>query len=226
MSPEKFKGLKIGLTIVDSAVATACGLLGMRSRTRGEATSAAMSTKLGDNARPVVQHRGRLVQAGAALQKAGKNHDAIRVFEEAMALDGDATETAQILNFTANNFYCLGDYAQAQIKGIAALETARRCGATQEEGAAHFILGETALKVGELDVAADHFQGSADQFSQSGNLKATRQSLDRLVQILGNHPDLESEEFYRRLALEMRQTERERSTTGKHQRSGTEASES
>ena len=101
----------------------------------------------------------------------------------------------------------LGEYAQAQTKGIYALEIAQAAGAKSEAGSAHCILGEAALKLGEWEAAVEHFNEGADHFSQAGDEKAARRALDRLTELLGQGADPESAEFYRDLASEIRSDE-------------------
>ncbi|MBS0340959.1 MAG: tetratricopeptide repeat protein [Proteobacteria bacterium] len=148
----------------------------------------------------------QMVEKGSELQKVGKNREAIRLFEGAIAIADDAIETAQILNLAADSHFRLGEYAQAQTKGLAALEKAHDCGAKQEAGLTHCLLGETALKLGEWGAAAAHFDEGSESFSQAGNEEAARRALARLSAILGQRTDAESADFYRHLAAELRAT--------------------
>jgi len=131
----------------------------------------------------------QIVNKGLELQKAGKNREAIALFDGAVSLSADATEAAQILSFTADSYYRLGEYAQAQTKGLAAIEKARAAGAHMEEGSAHCILGETAFKLGHLNAVVEYFEGGAHHFSRAGNENAAAKARDRLVQILGDASD-------------------------------------
>ncbi|MBS0454918.1 MAG: hypothetical protein JSS14_26775 [Proteobacteria bacterium] len=151
----------------------------------------------------------QMVQRGAELQKVGKNREAIRLFEGAIAIADDAIEAAQILNLTADSHFRLGEYALAQTKGLAALDKAHDCGAKQEAGLTHCLLGETALKLGEWGSAAAHFDEGAESFLQAGNEEAARRALGRLSSILGQRTDAESADFYRHLAAELRSSESE-----------------
>ncbi|MBS0342368.1 MAG: tetratricopeptide repeat protein [Proteobacteria bacterium] len=146
----------------------------------------------------------QMVQRGSELQKIGKNREAIRLFEGAIVIADDAIETAQILNLTADSHFRLGEYAQAQTKALAALDKAHDCGAKQEAGLTHCLLGETALKLGEWGSAAAHFDEGAESFLQAGNEQAARSALARLSAILGQRTDAESADFYRQLAAELR----------------------
>ena len=201
MSPDKRQDLNAGKAGVGSILAGIRRWLGLRP------TRPTLHGPAGkDEEIQPVDHKDpllvQMVKTGVELQEAGRSLEAIRLFDRAIELSGDAVETAHMLNATADNYYRLGEYAQAQTRGLAALEKARACGSAQEEGSTHWILGETAVKLGELDAAAEHFKAGADHFSQAGNEKAAREAIGRLVQILGDHPDEESAAFYRSLASE------------------------
>ena len=149
----------------------------------------------------------QMVQRGSELQRVGKNREAIRLFEGAIVIADDAIESAQILNLTADSHFRLGEYALAQTKALAALDKAHDCGARQEAGLTHCLLGETALKLGEWGTAAAHFDEGAESFLQAGNEEAARRALVRLSAILGQRTDAESADFYRHLAAELRANE-------------------
>lgn len=149
----------------------------------------------------------QMVQRGSELQKVGKNREAIRLFEGAIVIADDAIEAAQILNLTADSHFRLGEYALAQTKALAALNKAHDCGARQQAGLTHCLLGETALKLGEWGSATAHFNEGAENFLQAGNEEAARRALARLAAILGQRTDAESADFYRHLAADLRASE-------------------
>ncbi|MEJ8814843.1 tetratricopeptide repeat protein [Variovorax ureilyticus] len=210
MSPGNVDHLVAGMAVAGAVITIVAVWFGFQVWYRNRQRSFHMPTTKPGEEPPIKRKdpiRAQMVQKGFELQKAGDDREAISYFEKAIALDGDATDMPQILSFSADSYYRLGDYAQAQSKGIAALEFAQASGAGPEAASAHCILGETALKLGEWEAAVEHFNEGAEHFSQSGNEKAARRALDRLTQILGQGADPESAEFYRNLASEIRTTE-------------------
>ncbi|MEJ8816035.1 tetratricopeptide repeat protein [Variovorax ureilyticus] len=190
--------------VVLTGVAVWIGLHGWRQASRRSSLTPAGKVRegrpIGSNGLPLSQ----MMQKGCELQHAGQHREAISLFEAALAQGGGVTETLRLLNLSAQSHNRVGEYAQAQTKGVAALEFARATGSAAEAGSTHCILGEVALKLGEWDAAAEHFNEAVDSFSQAGNEKAAREALGRLTEILGQPADPESAEFYRSLAIELR----------------------
>ncbi|SEB25271.1 tetratricopeptide repeat protein [Variovorax sp. YR216] len=220
MSPGNVNLLSAGMAVTGALITIVAVWLGFRMWDRTGRRSFHMPATKPKEVQPINLKDpilAQIVQKGFELQTAGQDREAIRYFEKAIALGGDATETLQILVFTADSYYRLGEYAQAQAKGIYALEIAQVAGAKPEAASAHCILGEAAVKLGEWEAAVEHFNEGADHFSQAGNEKAARRALDRLTELLGQGADPESAEFYRHLASEIRSGEslnsRERAQT-------------
>ena len=210
MSPGNVNLLSVGMAVTGALITVVAVWLGFRILDRIGRRSSYTPTIRPKEVQPIEPKDpvlAQMVQMGFEHQKAGQDRAAISYFEKAIALGGDATETLQLLNFTADSYYRLGEYAQAQAKGIYALEIAQVAGAKPEAASAHCILGEAALKLGEWEAAVEHFNEGADHFSQAGDEKAARRTLDRLTELLGQGADPESAEFYRHLASEIRSGE-------------------
>ncbi|SEB08504.1 tetratricopeptide repeat protein [Variovorax sp. YR216] len=207
MSPGNVYFLSIGMAVVGTVLIGGAIWFGFHVWGQAGRKSSHLPACEPKEVQPIEPHAPplvQMVQKGFELQNAGQHREAISLFEAALGQGGDAAETLRILNLSAESYYRLGEYAQAQTKGLAALQIARAAGATAEAGSAHCILGEAALKLGEWGTAAEHFNEGVDHFSQAGNEKAARRALGRLTEVLGQAADPESAEFYRSLGSELR----------------------